>query len=132
MAAHGYERATRDVDIVYSTEPASCTAFAEVLGDLRAEVALADEAVGSTEIDAEMLRRGGHFRFSTEAGPLDALSKISGFDFPALARDAIEAELGDFSLLICSLDSLTAMKESTDRPRDQEDLKALREVNEGR
>lgn len=127
MAAHGFERATRDIDIVYSTAPSSCSSLASVLEELRAEVVFADEPEGAA-ISGEVLQRGGHFRFSTEAGPLDAMSQVSGFDFPRLQADAIGIRIDDFELLVCSYDALIAMKSATGRARDLEDLQALREV----
>ena len=126
VAAHGLERATRDVDIVYSPGAESCERLAALLAELRAEVVAADEPAPRDGITGEWLTRGGHFRFATEFGPLDALSEVSGFDYGRLAFDAVRIELGDFELDVCSYEALLAMK-ATGRPEDAEDLRRLRE-----
>jgi hypothetical protein len=42
VAAHGFERGTRDVDIVFSTERTSCERLAATLDELDASISIAD------------------------------------------------------------------------------------------
>lgn len=130
VAAHGFERATRDVDIVYSPALASCERLTAVLAELRAEVMFADQPPRGGGIDALWLAEGGHFRFATESGPLDALSQVAGFDYGALREDAISVELDDYELAVCSYESLIVMKRAGGRPRDEEDIKGLAEARD--
>lgn len=126
VAAHGYERATRDVDIVFSTERENCERFADVLRRLDASVRVADLPAPGGKITGEWLAGGGHFVFATVHGLLDALSWIAGFDHRALDARALTAELADgIQLRICGFEELVEMKRVADRPRDREDLREL-------
>lgn len=128
VAAHGYVRATEDVDVVFSVAPPSCRRFAGLLAELRAEVQLADQPVPDAGITAEWLSGGGHFRFATEAGPLDALSAIAGLDYGRLAASADRSRLGGLEVLVCSYRDLVTMKSAGGRPRDEVDLAELRRI----
>jgi hypothetical protein len=131
VAAHGYERATRDVDIVFSTDRENCERFAELLRRLDASVRAADLPAPEGRITGEWLTAGGHFVFATEHGLLDALSWIAGLDYAALDSRALTAELADGTQLrICSYDDLVALKKAADRPRDREDLRELAALRE--
>jgi hypothetical protein len=124
VAAHGYERATRDVDIVFSTDAESCERLATALAALGASIELAD-APAPDGITAQWLAAGGHFRFATDAGPLDALSQASGRDYSSLASRAVSVTLGEAELAICSYEDLLELKRASGRPGDQVDLEAL-------
>ena len=129
VAAHGYPRATADVDIVFSTDVPSCERFASALEELRSEVAFADRPEPPAGITGPWLAEGGHFRFVTEAGPLDALSTLAGFDYARLASAAIRIEFSGVEVAICSLDDLLAIKASGDRARDRADIEELRRLH---
>lgn len=128
VSAHGLERATRDVDIVYSTAKQSCERLARALADLRAEVMYADGPVPEGGVSADWLAFGGHFRFATERGPLDAFSTVSGFDYERLASLAVDARIDDIELSICGYEDLIAMKSATERPIDAEDVRRLEQL----
>ena len=131
VAAHGYERATRDVDIVFSTDSENCERFAELLRRVDASVRVADMPAPDGTITGKWLATGGHFVFGTAHGLLDALSGIAGFDHAALDSRALTAELTDGTeLRICGYDDLVAMKRVADRPRDREDLRELEALRE--
>ncbi len=127
VAAHGYERATRDVDIVFSTDRENCERFAQLLRRLDASVRVADLPAPGGSITGEWLAGGGHFVFVTAHGLLDALSWIAGLDYEALDSRALAADLADGTQLrICGYDDLVTMKRAADRPRDREDLRELK------
>lgn len=131
VAAHGYERATRDVDIVFATDIENCERFAAALRRLDARVRVADLPPAGGEIAADWLAAGGHFVFATAHGLLDALSWIGGFDHAALDSRALTVELADGTQLrVCGYDDLVAMKRIADRPRDREDLRELEAVRD--
>ncbi|GIK78601.1 MAG: hypothetical protein EDQ89_01280 [Acidobacteria bacterium] len=129
VAAHGYVRATADVDIVFSTDAESCGRLAAVLGELRAEVVLADRPAPEEGITGPWLAEGGHFRFGTEAGALDALTTVAGFDYERLAASAIGVGIGAAVVAVCSLEDLLVMKAAGDRARDRADIEELRRLH---
>ena len=131
VAAHGYERATRDVDIVYATDLDNCERFATTLQRLEARVRVADLPARGGEISAQWLAAGGHFVFSTAHGILDALSWIAGLDYTTLESRALTVELSDGTALrVCSYEDLVAMKQLAGRPRDLDDLRELEALRE--
>lgn len=132
VAAHGFERGTRDVDIVFSTDAANCQRFATALSALGASIAVADLPAPQGPIAGEWLARGGHFAFNTEYGLLDALSWIAGLDYPALVARAQISELADGTKLsICSYEDLVHMKQAGNRLRDRDDLAELEAIRGG-
>jgi hypothetical protein len=131
VAAHGYERATRDVDVVFSTNRENCERLAAVLQGLDASVRIADLPAPGGAITGEWLAGGGHFVFSTIHGLLDALSFIAGLDYETLDSRALTVELADATRLrVCSYEDLVAMKRAADRPRAREDIRELEAVRE--
>lgn len=129
VIAHGYERTTRDVDIVYDTAVENCERLAAALRELRAEVLAADELPSDGEINAEWLTVGGQFVFATEQGQLDALSRISAGEFRDLEAAAVATTLRDGStVLVMSYEDLVRSKQAAGRERDLLDIEALREV----
>ncbi|MDQ3728798.1 MAG: hypothetical protein M3355_04340 [Actinomycetota bacterium] len=131
VSAHGYERATTDVDIVYSTALEHCTRMVHALGEIDATVTMADTPPPAGSITPEWLAAGGHFMFHTECGPLHALSWVSGLDYADLDSRAQTAELADGTLVrVCSYGDLVTMKRQAGRPRDRVDLRELEAVRE--
>jgi len=131
VAAHGYERATRNVDIVFATDHENCVSFAELLDRLDANVRIADLPAPGGQITPEWLAGGGHFVFSTAHGLLDALTWIAGLDHAKLDSRALTVALADGTeLRVCGYDDLVAMKRVADRPRDREDLRELEQLRE--
>jgi hypothetical protein len=131
VAAHGYERATRDVDIVFATDLENCERFASVLRRLDAHVRVADLPAPDGQITGEWLASGGHFVFATAHGLLDALSWIAGLDHSTLDSRALTVELADGTeLRVCSYEDLVSMKRVADRPRDREDLHELEAIRD--
>lgn len=125
VSAHGFERATRDVDVVFSTQLESCRNLASTLSELAAVVEFADVPPPQGGISPDWLAAGGHFRFATDAGPLDALSRVGSMDYAALVAGAIEVELSGSVVRVCSYSDLVTMKRATGRKRDEYDLEAL-------
>jgi hypothetical protein len=132
VAAHGYERATRDVDIVFAGDHENCVRFAELLHRLDATVRVADLPAPGGEITPGWLAGGGHFLFSTAHGLLDALTWIAGLDYAALDSRALSVTLADGTeLRVCGYEDLVAMKRLADRPRDREDVRELEGLRDG-
>ena len=68
----------------------------------------------------------------TDVGPLDVLMRPHGCPpYDEVRRRAERKDLGDFSVLVASIDDLIAMKQSAGRPKDLvvvEELEAIRRL----
>jgi hypothetical protein len=128
---------TGDLDVCYSREDENLDRLAAALHDLHAVPRGAPEDVPLFLLEAETLKAGDHFTFSTDAGPLDILGHPSGIPggYEELARAATEADFGGYSLKVASIDDLIRMKRAAGRPKDLyavEELGALRDEIDAR
>ena len=138
VAAHGYRRPSRDLDIVPSLAPGNLNRLAGALRALHARAAdLGDFDADEVPMDAtrsEDLALGGNFRLDTDLGALDVMQWIAGVDaddlYAELDRDALSFSLDDVPVRYCSLAHLRAMKAAAGRPRDLDDLEHLPEQGE--
>jgi hypothetical protein len=136
VVAHGYTRATKDIDIVpRPTEKNRENLFAALAatdarpikeGDLRAE----EMPVAWT---AEALSHGGNWALETRFGRLDVLQYIEGVEavesFSDLRARAFVVDVADVgSVAFAGYEDLVLMKEVAGRPRDLNDLAELREA----
>ncbi|MGI8944920.1 MAG: hypothetical protein ACR2GL_01600 [Thermoleophilaceae bacterium] len=130
IAAHGFARGTRDVDIVFATSAESCARLARALADVGASIVVADLPAPGGRITAGWLADGGRFIFSTRYGTLAAFSWVAGNDYAALDSRGITVRLAEGTTLrVCGYDDLIAMKERARRPKDEEDLRNLRALD---
>jgi len=133
VAAHGYVRPTKDLDIVPGADHENLTRLADALIVINATPAErgdfgADEfPMHATNIDD--LAEGGNFRLDTDLGPLDVMQWVAGVDaddlYGELSRGALAFTLDDIPLRYCGLAHLRAMKQAAGRPRDLDDLEHL-------
>ena len=126
---------THDLDICYQRTAANLEALAAALEELKARLRGAPEGLPFL-LDAETLRRGDCFTFSTSAGALDILGTPAGAGgFEILRSNARWMELGGVRVLVVDLPDLIEMKKAAGRPKDRievEILTALLEEREGR
>lgn len=133
VAAHGYARPTRDLDIVPAADRENLTRLAAALAQINAMPAesgdFASEEFAMDATDVDDLVGGGNFRLDTDLGPLDVMQWVSGVDgddlYVELDRAALAFTLGDVPLRYCGLADLRAMKAAAGRPRDLDDLEHL-------
>lgn len=133
VAAHGYVRPTKDLDVVPAPDRANLTRLADALAEIQAVPAERDDfhadefPMDATNVSD--LARGGNFRLDTELGPLDVMQWVSGVDpddlHGELDRSALEFTLDGIPLRYCGLTHLRAMKHAAGRPRDLDDLEHL-------
>jgi hypothetical protein len=131
VGAHGYLRATKDLDIVPDPQPENLKRLASVLVDLNASV-LGMEEFSEEEFvqpDAASLEMGGNFVLTTRHGRLDIMQIIGpDFEYADLAAAAVEDEVFGHRVHFCGYGHLVAMKEAAGRPEDLLDLERLREA----
>lgn len=131
LAAHGYVRATKDVDIVPNPDPANLRRLWDALQDLAAAPILgdldADEPPVSFDADG-LIEGGGNWVLQTRLGRLDVMQHVLGIHgYEQLAEGAVVPTLPgmDDSPAFAGRDDLIAMKHAAGRPLDLQDISAL-------
>ena len=133
VGAHGFPRATKDLDIVPAPDEANLRCLAGVLRAIDAghfETGEFDPAEFPFDpLDPGDLREGGNFVLATRLGRLDIMQWVPGvpgdWAFEHLARSAVETTLGARRVRVCSKEDLIAMKRAAGRPQDLVDLEQL-------
>jgi len=127
---HGSEFPTTDLDVCYSRDPGNLERLANALRLVNARLRNAPPDLPFI-LDAETLRRGLNFTFSTDIGNLDFLGEVRGVGYyeDALAG-ALLVELFGFPLAVIDMEKLMAAKRAAGRPKDLlvvVELEAIRE-----
>lgn len=125
VAAQGYGRATKDLDITYATDRANLEALGEVLIAAKARLRGVPEDVPFVP-DGHTLRRTQILTLDTVDGGLDLLVDPSGapsYDTMRARADIVEFE--DMLVRVVALDDLLAMKRAAGRSQDLADIEAL-------
>lgn len=133
VAAHGFVRATKDLDIVPASDRANLVRLAAALRQVSAEIYGTGDFDASEfpydPLDPDDLAAGGNFVLQTDAGRLDVMQWIPGIDadvaYDRLSSGAIDADILGHPVRVCSLEDLCVMKRTAGRPQDLEDLRHL-------
>ena len=113
VGAHGYVRATEEVDIVPDPSPENVRRLGNALVDMDATLPLA---------------RGESITLQTGKGALDIVQRASGVPgFAELDSAAVEADLLGVPVRVCSLAHLRVMKQARGASQDLADLERLPE-----
>lgn len=134
VGAHGYPRATKDLDIVPDPDPDNLERLAAVLADLDASVLGMEEFTEEEIVQPDLagLRMGGNFVLVTDRGRIDIMQLVGpDLEYADLDSAAVEDEVFGHRVRFCGFDHLIEMKEAAGRPEDEIDLKRLRESREG-
>lgn len=127
VIAHGYVRATRDLDIVPAPTSENYERLAALLRELEAEqIGVDAHLLPNQPTDPAGLGDGGSFQLITSLGRLDILQESD--DVPAYARlssSAASARFRGRDVRVCSIVELVRMKRRAGRPQDVADLAAL-------
>ena len=124
LAAHGYIRATKDVDIVPDPAQENLARLAVALRDLEAQVDIGDLDAGELGIepDEHGLGAGGNWVLRTRFGRLDVMQDVPGLrDYDQLRAGAVP--VGED--LYAGYDELISMKVASGRDEDLRDIAAL-------
>jgi len=132
---HGHIRATKDVDIVPSPDPANLKRLAGVLRSLEAQVEGAAEFTAGEvpdPLDPAALELEGNWVLSTRLGRLDVMQWIGEMPlWRDLSNRAVDDTVAGLPIKIVAYEDLVKLKEIADRPEDRLDLQRLREAREG-
>jgi hypothetical protein len=130
VAAHGYVRATKDVDVVPRPDRENRQRLFLALEALGARPLELDD-FGRRELpvafDADALEGGGNWALVTAHGRIDIMQWVPGVDdYERLAERALAIEVpGAGAVLFAGYEDLIAMKRAADRPEDRLDLDRL-------
>ncbi|HUG52306.1 MAG TPA: nucleotidyltransferase, partial [Vicinamibacteria bacterium] len=120
FAVHGYARATLDIDLfIEATRPnaervhAALTAFGYDLADVSVDELLTKKV---------LIRQ---YAVETDVHPF-----VRGVTFEEVWTHRIEDRIGETPVAFASLEDLIRMKEAAGRPKDREDLEALRRLRD--
>jgi predicted nucleotidyltransferase len=127
VIAHGYVRATADIDLIVGIDEDNAVRLASALRELHARLRGVDAHL--LDIDATdpgTLRNGASFTLDTDAGPLDLLNDVPGAgDYADLRARAIETTAAGVVVRVVALDDLLRMKRASGRPQDLTDIANL-------
>ncbi len=129
VGAHGYVRATADLDLVPDPDPENLGRLVTALDSLEATLPTAGNRRFSADGDAGVIRRGGNVTADTKFGGLDIVQLAEGVPvYSQLDQDAVESDLLGTPVRVCSLARLREMKEAQGRAQDRADLENLPEA----
>lgn len=127
VAAHGYLRATKDVDVIPEPSRDNLERLAAALTAMDASQDLGDFRPEELplRLDVAGLEQGGNWFLSTRYGRLDIMQSVEGArSYEQLRR----AALVKGGIAYAGLDDLIAMKHAAGRDLDHIDIRALEEA----
>ena len=117
LAAHGYPRATMDIDLWVMPSPTNAAAVLRALsrfgappGDLKSADLEHDDTI---------------FQIGVAPRRIDLITGVSGLHFEEAYANAIEVDIEGIRLRIPSIQDLILNKKSTGRTRDKADVEVL-------
>jgi hypothetical protein len=127
VIAHGYVRATKDLDIVPAPSIENYRRLAALLRELDAEqIGVDANLLPNQPTDPAGLAEGGSFQLTTALGRLDILQESDAIPpYERLATSCDRAQFRGHEVLVCSLPELMRMKRHAGRPQDIADIAAL-------
>lgn len=126
----GSDIPTTDLDVCYARNPSNLERLARALQSVNARLRGAPEGLPFI-LDAETLRHGLNFTFTTDIGTLDLLGEVRGVGFyeDVLAGSLIY-ELFGFEFPVIDIGKLIIAKRSAGRPKDLIAIPELEAIQE--
>lgn len=127
VAAHGYVRGTKDVDIIPEPSHANLERLLGALNALDAHPDVGDFRPEEmpVQLDLHGLAQGGNWFLATRYGRLDLMQAVGGARSYETLREAAIVKDG---IAYVGLDDLIAMKHAAGRDLDHVDIRALEEA----
>jgi hypothetical protein len=120
LAAHGYPRATGDIDIWVNPSPGNAS---KVYGALKKFGAPLNQLS-----QADLARGNVVFQIGVAPCRIDILTSITGVEFADASSDRVVIEFDGLSIPFISPRKLLQNKDAVGRPRDIEDAAKLRNM----
>ena len=135
VAAHGFVRATKDVDVCPNPTRDNLQRLADALAELEAEPIGLDEFTGEFDLEPNLagLQMGGNWTLTTKHGRLDVM-QVFNFEggvegkgsYKDLAAHAVERTFLGHKVRFCSYADLLRMKHAAGRAQDKVDIESLK------
>lgn len=128
VIAHGYVRATADIDFVARLDEQNMERLAAALTELNARLRGVDaDKLDIDPTDPQVLISGASFTMDTDAGPLDFLNDVPGAAaYDEMRSRARQANAGGTTVWVVGYKDLIRMKEASGREQDLLDIHQLR------
>ncbi len=120
--AHGYIRATADIDLLIEPTLVNAKRTLEALADAGYDI---EDLVPEELLQKKILFR--QYILATDLHP-----SVKGASFQVVWRNRVEDQIEGVPVYVASLDDLIKMKRAANRPKDRDDLVALREIKRRR
>jgi predicted nucleotidyltransferase len=128
VIAHGYVRATADIDFVARLDEHNMARLSAALQELNARLSGVDaDKLDIDPQDPRVLITGASFTMDTDAGPLDFLNDVPGADeYDDMRSRARRVNAGGVTVWVVGYEDLLRMKEASGRQQDLLDIDQLR------
>lgn len=117
LGAHGYPRATGDIDILVNPDESNSERVYNALARFGAPM----EQIKKNDFESE----GVVFQIGVAPRRIDIITQISGMTFEEATMDKVTIEVEGLKVPVISLDNLIRNKMSTGREKDRLDAKLL-------
>ena len=117
LAAHGYPRATMDIDIWIMPSPENVDAVIRALSRFGASLQNLKKE--------DLLTAGTIFQIGVAPRRIDIITAASGLEFEPTYRNSIPVNIEGIEVRIPSIDDLILNKKATGRTKDLADVEAL-------
>ena len=129
-AIHGSLMLTNDLDVCYARDPANLERLAQALQSVHARLRNAPEGLPFI-LDAETLKRGLNFTFTTDIGDLDLLGEVRGVGgYEEVLADSLTVDLFGYHFAVIDIGKLIVAKRAAGRPKDLIALPELEAIQE--
>ncbi len=128
VIAHGYVRATADIDFLARLDEENMVRLGAALSELNARLRGVDaEKLDINPTDPQVLANGASFTMDTDAGPLDFLNDVPGAaDYEELRSRARQVHAAGVTVWVVGYEDLIRMKEASGREQDLLDIHQLK------
>lgn len=127
VIAHGYVRATTDIDFIARLDEQNMVRLGAALSELNARLRGVDaDKLDIDPTDPRVLANGASFTMDTDAGPLDFLNDVPGSaDFDDMRSRARQVNAAGVTVWVVGYEDLIRMKEASGREQDLLDIHQL-------
>jgi predicted nucleotidyltransferase len=131
-AAHGSARATLDLDVVYSRDPANVRRLVAALAAHRPYLRGAPPGLPFV-FDEQTVLHGLNFTLTTDVGDLDVFGEVvGGGTYEHLRPHSVEIDAFGVRCRYVTLDALIRLKRAAGRPKDLEAIAELELIRDQR